>query len=192
MTKQITGFILAAIFLGSCTSEGTKEVTATTETKKEIPASSKLLETQTIELMGLLDNYYRVKDALVATNAPAANEAANQLVTAVDSFQNTLMRDTTETASLHLYLDTIKSESQKIGSLKDETTEVMRQHFEKVSSAIYGLAQAAELKNGKVYRQYCPMAFDDKGAYWLSSEAKIRNPYFGKKMLTCGEVTDSL
>jgi hypothetical protein len=36
------------------------------------------------------------------------------------------------------------------------------------------------------------MAFDDKGAYWLSAESEIKNPYFGKKMLECGEVTDSL
>jgi Cu(I)/Ag(I) efflux system membrane fusion protein len=36
------------------------------------------------------------------------------------------------------------------------------------------------------------MAFDNKGAYWLSDQAKIRNPYFGDKMLECGEVKDTL
>ncbi|HQE11916.1 MAG TPA: hypothetical protein PLQ78_04150 [Flavipsychrobacter sp.] len=50
----------------------------------------------------------------------------------------------------------------------------------------------AQLEHTGVYRQYCPMAFNDKGAYWLSNEEKIMNPYFGKKMLTCGEVTDTL
>jgi Cu(I)/Ag(I) efflux system membrane fusion protein len=40
-----------------------------------------------------------------------------------------------------------------------------------------------------VYKEYCPMAFDNKGAYWLSESEEIRNPYFGKSMLTCGEVT---
>ena len=54
------------------------------------------------------------------------------------------------------------------------------------------LAQIAELKNAGVYRQFCPMAFNDQGAYWLSPETEIRNPYFGKKMLACGEVRDSL
>ncbi|MBN2863319.1 MAG: DUF3347 domain-containing protein [Bacteroidales bacterium] len=28
-----------------------------------------------------------------------------------------------------------------------------------------------------------------KGADWLSLEKEIRNPYFGKSMLSCGEVT---
>ncbi len=44
------------------------------------------------------------------------------------------------------------------------------------------------LSSGKLYKQFCPMALDNKGAYWLSKEEKIRNPYFGDKMLTCGEV----
>jgi Cu(I)/Ag(I) efflux system membrane fusion protein len=36
------------------------------------------------------------------------------------------------------------------------------------------------------------MAFNDAGAYWLSKTSDIKNPYFGKKMLICGEVKDSL
>jgi len=36
------------------------------------------------------------------------------------------------------------------------------------------------------------MAFDNKGAYWLSNEAAIRNPYFGDEMLECGKVEDSV
>ena len=36
------------------------------------------------------------------------------------------------------------------------------------------------------------MAFNDAGAYWLSAASDIKNPYFGKKMLTCGEVKDSI
>ncbi len=36
------------------------------------------------------------------------------------------------------------------------------------------------------------MAFNDAGAYWLSKTSDIKNPYYGKKMLTCGEVKDSI
>ncbi len=41
---------------------------------------------------------------------------------------------------------------------------------------------------GTIYRVYCPMAMDNKGAYWLQAEPAIRNAYFGAKMLRCGEV----
>ena len=40
----------------------------------------------------------------------------------------------------------------------------------------------------KGYRQFCPMAFDFKGAFWLSDSEEILNPYFGEEMLTCGNV----
>jgi hypothetical protein len=31
-----------------------------------------------------------------------------------------------------------------------------------------------------------------KKMYWLSSEAAIKNPYYGKMMLTCGSVTETI
>ena len=43
-----------------------------------------------------------------------------------------------------------------------------------------------------LYRQYCPMAFDNKGAHWLSETEAIRNPYFGEKMLSCGQTKETL
>jgi Cu(I)/Ag(I) efflux system membrane fusion protein len=35
---------------------------------------------------------------------------------------------------------------------------------------------------------YCSMAFGNKGAAWLQPGDQIRNPYFGRKMLRCGEI----
>jgi len=36
------------------------------------------------------------------------------------------------------------------------------------------------------------MANNDKGADWLSSEKEIKNPYFGKSILKCGEITKEI
>ena len=36
------------------------------------------------------------------------------------------------------------------------------------------------------------MAFNNRGADWLSNEAQIRNPYFGDKMMKCGSVTGKI
>lgn len=49
----------------------------------------------------------------------------------------------------------------------------------------------AEVAGGAVYKQYCPMAFNNDGASWLSAESVIRNPYFGSKMLNCGKITET-
>jgi hypothetical protein len=43
-----------------------------------------------------------------------------------------------------------------------------------------------------VYYDYCPMAKNDQGANWLSDVKEIKNPYFGAKMLSCGEVQEMI
>lgn len=42
------------------------------------------------------------------------------------------------------------------------------------------------------YEQYCPMADDNNGAYWLSESNKVLNPYFGSSMLNCGEIKNEI
>jgi hypothetical protein len=84
------------------------------------------------------------------------------------------------------------SKSDALIAAKNEDIEQKRARFAEISNAMYKVATLAKLKNAGVYHQYCPMAFDDKGAYWLSAESEIKNPYYGKKMLECGEVRDSL
>ena len=39
-----------------------------------------------------------------------------------------------------------------------------------------------------LYQQYCPMYNNNKGGMWLSASEEIKNPYYGAKMLNCGEV----
>ncbi|MCU0356648.1 MAG: DUF3347 domain-containing protein [Cyclobacteriaceae bacterium] len=72
-----------------------------------------------------------------------------------------------------------------------EDIEAQRTAFETLSINLYEVA-----KDGgagmTVYKQFCPMAFDDKGAFWLSSEKKVMNPYFGASMLRCGKVQEEI
>lgn len=48
-----------------------------------------------------------------------------------------------------------------------------------------------DLTAGEIYMQYCPMAFNNKGAYWFASDKEIMNPYFGDEMLNCGGVKET-
>ena len=41
-----------------------------------------------------------------------------------------------------------------------------------------------------LYQLRCPMAFDGRGAIWLQSDERTRNPYFGAVMPGCGSVTE--
>lgn len=65
--------------------------------------------------------------------------------------------------------------------------------FEKVSRRMIALEKhyGHQGKDTPHYLAFCPMAFDNKGAYWLQTSKEIQNPYFGKKMLTCGEIKET-
>ena len=87
------------------------------------------------------------------------------------------------------YLNTIESSLKEIQASSD--IEAQRKTFSTLSDALYKSVKAFGLAGVTAYYEFCPMALDG-GAYWLSNEEKIRNPYFGNKMLTCGSVKEKL
>lgn len=72
--------------------------------------------------------------------------------------------------------------------LGTQNLDEQRQAFSFLSDELIKEIDKTGIKDGVVYKAHCPMAFDDDGAYWLTNEEKVRNPYFGDEMLTCGTV----
>ena len=70
--------------------------------------------------------------------------------------------------------------------------ESVRDIFWSVSKSFIHYAEMTHSFKGTVYVQYCPMADDNKGASWLSTDSSIKNPYFGSAMLECGEIVNKL
>ncbi|MFQ6677963.1 MAG: efflux RND transporter periplasmic adaptor subunit [Fidelibacterota bacterium] len=67
--------------------------------------------------------------------------------------------------------------------------DVIRDAFRKVSLSMVSLEESFGHSTGDVYYEvFCPMAFGNEGAVWLTNKKDINNPYFGEKMLNCGEV----
>jgi len=65
----------------------------------------------------------------------------------------------------------------------------IRNAFQKTSQLVLKLEKSFGHHSDQVfYEIYCPMAFDNAGASWLSKDKEVNNPYFGAKMLNCGEV----
>ena len=68
-----------------------------------------------------------------------------------------------------------------------------RRYFSELSQALYYVCEkTTKGRSRRFYKQYCPMAFDNQGAFWLSNVEEIRNPYFGDEMLTCGSVEEEV
>ena len=70
-----------------------------------------------------------------------------------------------------------------------DTMDGKRENFIFLSQPLIKVVEAFGA-NQTLYVDYCPMANDNKGAYWLSEVEDIRNPFMPEAMRSCGEVKD--
>ena len=86
--------------------------------------------------------------------------------------------------------ENLASSAAKVTSAK--TIDEQRNEYAKLSNELIALVKKSGVSFGQLYVDFCPMAMNDKGAYWLSSQKDIKNPFFGEKMLNCGEVKETI
>lgn len=66
-----------------------------------------------------------------------------------------------------------------------------REHLALMSTDFYDLLK--DFGTSKpMYKIFCPMYNKKKGAFWLSDSREVKNPYYGKEMMTCGEVQEEI
>jgi Cu(I)/Ag(I) efflux system membrane fusion protein len=140
-------------------------------------------------LKPLYEEYLNFKDALVADNLAEAQSAANELKAKLDAVNMSIFTGASHNAWMDHSSD-LKNALQHVQHLKD--IEAVRKAFQQVSEGMIDLTKAFNPLEKTLYVQFCPMADNNKGANWLSTEEEIRNPYFGEAMLTCGEVKSTI
>ena len=182
-------FFAVILFLAAC---GSNDDKAAVEAQPQGPlaksANSEAFN-QSFELV--LTNYYALKDDFVAEKDTAINRRASALMLSVDSLKLAELKgDTNIIATAKTYTAGISAELK--GLVGEKELEAKRKSFQMVGDQLYDLIRTVQYDRAVIYHQYCPMAFNDQGANWLSNTAAIRNPYIPKKMLECGEVKDSI
>ena len=141
------------------------------------------------QLTSVFDSYATLKDAFVSSDAAKAKTEATATLGALEKVDMKLV-----TGAAHhdwmTYLGGMQKSLQEISTSAD--IKVQRTAFSALSNDLYKAIKAFGLNGETAYYDFCPMAFDNKGAYWLAKEDKIKNPYFGDEMLTCGSVEEKL
>ena len=133
----------------------------------------------------VFEAYIQTKEALVKDDFDRVKENASLLEKNLDKVDMKLLTE----ADAHQHWMKVEKEMRLTASSIAASDDIKEQrtHFKALSTAItsavqmYGVGQL-------VYNQYCPMADDNKGAYWLSNDKNVLNPYFGSAMLACGSV----
>ncbi|WP_295772295.1 DUF3347 domain-containing protein [uncultured Mucilaginibacter sp.] len=133
-----------------------------------------------------LPAYLAVKDGLVKSDsvgvAAAAQKFADELIKV--RFRTHVLENLMALKKLRT---DIIDEAKAIAATKNINEQ--RKHFANVSKGFWELAGKYRfIKETKIYYQQCPMT----GVTWVSNSKEIKNPYYPKNMLTCGEVKAQL
>ncbi|TRZ42016.1 DUF3347 domain-containing protein [Robertkochia solimangrovi] len=179
--RNIAGLLAIAAFTISFQScaEQKKEDKNTIEVSKETAVEKTEAAKTATELSFkndqaklVFDNYILIKDALVKGDVENATTAAKSV----------------EEASGEAYPE-IFAAAKSISETAD--IEKQREGFEALTLAITPMIKE-NIASGAIYKQHCPMAFQNKGADWFAMEEQVNNPYFGDKMLHCGMVKETI
>ena len=133
----------------------------------------------------VLEIYYKLKDAFVLSDQEQTIEAAKKVLKVMRSGDTMKL-----TSAEKMQLSALVIEIENI--LNKNNLEAQRDHFVQLNKQMVAIATQLKTLQNTVFIQQCPMANNNKGAFWLSAEKNIRNPYFGSMMLTCGSVVKTL
>jgi hypothetical protein len=139
--------------------------------QKVVQSSTDFIQLKDTQQDEVLKHYFMLKDALVASNATNAQNEASALTTL-------LKASPTFTKSVSI-CDSIA---------KTSDLAKQRSTFTNLSNQLIAQFSKTQVLKGSFYLQFCPMANEGNGGYWLAAEQEVRNPYYGDEMLACGEV----
>jgi len=176
VSKSIAVCMLT-LMLAAC--NNAKQYTDEKVSNEQSPSSITQLEPamkmQNDQLLAVYEQYELLTQALISGNSKEARIASN----AVEAGASQLLGGT--------------DIADKAGAITATSNiDEQREAFAALSGSVIALVKQTGLRAGKLYVDYCPMARKNSGAYWLSRQSSIRNPYFGEQMMTCGEISEIL
>jgi len=133
---------------------------------------------------GVLTSYLEMKDAFVASDTKKVSAYAEE------AYKKSQSIKTGDLGKMG------KSHFSKINEMlkaisENNNLENQREHFVVLNENMVPIVINIENLGSQIFIQKCPMANNNKGAFWISADEEIRNPYYGEQMMTCGSVIDS-
>lgn len=186
------GMAIAAVSFTACNSNNT--TSKTNEQNSNDAASQTKMQTATetnkpASINEIVAAYLQIKNGLSNDNGNNAATGGKAFVEALGKIDKSSM-SATQKKSFEDIADDAKEMAEHIGANAGDIAH-QREHFEMLSKDMYDLVK--EFGGGQtLYKDFCPMYNNGKGAAWLSETKEIKNPYLGKKMTTCGSVKEEI
>jgi Cu(I)/Ag(I) efflux system membrane fusion protein len=139
------------------------------------------------QLTAVYDASLKLTEAFINTDTKKTQAAADGVAKSLSGVGMRQLSGATHTA----WMTQLNAMNAALKSIRQgEDMEKQRMAYARFEDALYQSIKAFAITDKPVYHQFCPMARNGKGAYWLSDKKPIRNPYFGEQMLTCGETKE--
>lgn len=137
------------------------------------------------QLEQLYRAYLAVQQALSADNVPRAED-----VRGLQAAAKQLSQESGLDSKLQELVEEVVAESSE---LRGADLETARKQFKPLSQSVIRLAVAVRGDDAQqpFMHFYCPMV-KGGGGDWLQADDSLANPYFGSKMLRCGELVHRL
>tara|TARA_R110000868_G_scaffold276779_1_gene536537 strand:- start:361 stop:993 length:633 start_codon:yes stop_codon:yes gene_type:complete len=130
----------------------------------------------------VLNDYFNLKNALVADDNAKAKELGATLATSLGNLDVSSNFSDNQKNDLK---DIIEDAVEHAEHISESDIAHQREHFKILSKDVTDMVAITGTEN-TLYEQFCPMY--DGGSAWLSMSKDVKNPYYGSKMLTCGKV----
>ncbi len=139
------------------------------------------------QLNGVFEKSVVLKDAFVESNPDEVKKAAQQVIDQLGNVDSKLLGSQAHA----IWMENVMDIAHMLSKIKqNDSLEEQRKSYALFNKALYRSFKFLGHEGDPIYYQYCPMAFNNTGAYWLSNSEEIKNPYFGDKMLTCGSTKE--
>jgi Cu(I)/Ag(I) efflux system membrane fusion protein len=150
------------------------------EKKQSLPTSFAFKKS----LSQIYDIYDKISKELSKDSIKGLKSNTKHLVSILKEIKD----DKEDSKTVEFWQSKSKEIELSLNVLKTSTSlKGARKNFEPLSIAMIETVQVLGTLDD-INLAYCPMAFNDKGAYWLQKSSEVENPYFGSQMFHCGDI----
>jgi hypothetical protein len=135
-----------------------------------LSADDKKMDPLMEPVKSVLDNYLAIQKELTKDSIKNVDEHATAIAKAVKG------------DDMKMLSSDVAQQAETLAAAKD--IKKAREAFKPLSASLVKYLADNKAGKGTYHEAYCPMA----KANWLQTENQVRNPYYGKSMLDCGEL----
>ena len=194
MKHLFLGLIASSILaLTACNGNTEKKAASTEQTSAPVtettPSANSTENPEQGNFSELFSHYQHLTFALSSDNDKEAANASKGMLEALSKIKS----DGFSAEDKATYKDIASDIKEHAEHIADNIGNIahQREHLVILSKDFYDIAKTFTTEK-PLYKVFCPMYNDNKGAYWLSDSKEIKNPYYGEEMITCGEIQEEI